>query len=175
MLARRLGSLISELKKRYSEILTTITCLKDTIARGTWLLAYGQSRRLAWNCNISTSANSNAGLRAPIGQGGLTGIDAKAGTLSTLGYLPLPVPFLDVYGRLGVARLHTTTTEVGPAPYLCPAIEGNSCLAPVSDISDWSTNLAYGAGVQGKIGSLAIRAEYERISSTGGNRSIRSL
>jgi opacity protein-like surface antigen len=117
----------------------------------------------------------NAGLRAPIGQGGLTGIDAKAGTLSALGYLPLPVPFLDVYGRLGVARLHTTTTEVGPAPYLCPAIEGNSCLAPVSDISDWSTNLAYGAGVQGKIGSLAIRAEYERISSSGENPSIASL
>jgi opacity protein-like surface antigen len=118
--------------------------------------------------------NLNAGLRVPIGQGGLTGIAAKAGTLSALGYLPLPVPFLDVYTRLGVARLHTTTTEVGPTPYLCPEFEGG-CSAPVSDISDWSTNLAYGAGVQGKIGPLAIRAEYERIAASAESPIIASL
>lgn len=41
--------------------------------------------------------------------------------------------------------------------------------------TDSSTNFAYGAGDQGKIGSLAIRAEYERISASGGNPDIVSL
>jgi opacity protein-like surface antigen len=117
----------------------------------------------------------SAGLKAPIGQGGLTEVAAKAGTLSALGYLPLPIPFLDIYGRIGVARLHTTTTEVGPTPFACPDIEPATCVTPVHDISEWSTNLAFGAGVQGKIGALVIRAEYERISASGENPSIASL
>ena len=107
------------------------------------------------------------------GLGGLSKVDAKATTLSALGYLPLPVPFLDIYGKLGVARLHETTTEVSPFPF-CPAA-GGPCVPSTSDLSDWSTNFAYGAGVQGKIGDLAIRAEYERISASGENPSIVSL
>jgi opacity protein-like surface antigen len=108
------------------------------------------------------------------GLGGLSKVDAKATTLSALGYLPLPVPFLDVYGKLGVARLHETTTEVSPFPF-CPAVAGSPCVPSTSNLSDWSTNFAYGAGVQGKIGALAIRAEYERISASGENPSIASL
>lgn len=107
------------------------------------------------------------------GQGGLTQADAKALTLFGLGYLPLPVPFLDVYGKLGIARLHTTSTEVGPAPY-CP-VGVIPCGPTTFNISDWNTNFAYGAGVQGKIGALAIRAEYERISASGGNPDLISL
>jgi opacity protein-like surface antigen len=115
--------------------------------------------------------NYSAGL-TNTGPGGLTEVDAKAVTLSALGYLPLPVPFLDIYGKAGVARLHVTTTEVPPVPY-CPDVSG--CFASTFNISDWSTNFAYGAGVQGKIGALGIRAEYERISASGENPSIASL
>jgi len=107
------------------------------------------------------------------GFGGLTRAGAKGLTLFGLGYLPLPVPFLDVYGKLGIARLHMTATEVSPTP-ACPA--GDAPCGPTTfNISDWSTNFAYGAGVQGKIGSLAIRAEYERISASGGNPDLISL
>ena len=42
-------------------------------------------------------------------------------------------------------------------------------------LADWSTNFAYGAGVQGKIGSLAIRAEYERIGGSSANPDLISL
>jgi opacity protein-like surface antigen len=109
---------------------------------------------------------------ASYGFGGLSQADAKALTLFGLGYLPLPVPFLDVYGKLGIARSHMTATEVSPSP-VCPL---NTPCGPASfNISDWSTNFAYGAGVQGKIGSLAIRAEYERISASGGNPDLFSL
>jgi hypothetical protein len=114
----------------------------------------------------------SAGL-SDTGLGGLSKGDQKAVTLFGLGYLPIPVPFLDVYGKLGIARLHTTTTEVSPIPF-CPA-GFTSCSPTTFNISDSSTNFAYGAGVQGKFGSLAIRAEYERISASGGNPDIFSL
>jgi opacity protein-like surface antigen len=105
--------------------------------------------------------------------GGLTQASAKAFTLFGLGYLPLPVPFLDIYGKVGIARLHTTTTEVSPAP-VCPVGFG-SCGPSTFNISDWSTDFAYGAGVQGRIGALAIRAEYERIGASSGNPDLVSL
>lgn len=49
--------------------------------------------------------------------------DAKTAALFALGYLPLPVPFLDIYGKLGVARLHSTTTV--SLPGLCPPGAGS--------------------------------------------------
>jgi hypothetical protein len=105
--------------------------------------------------------------------GGLSKADQKAVTLFGLGYLPLPVPFLDLYGKLGIARLHTTTTEVSPIP-LCPA--GFTACSPTTfKITDSSTNFAFGAGVQGKIGSLAIRAEYDRLTGSGESPDIFSL
>jgi hypothetical protein len=110
---------------------------------------------------------------AVAGLGGLTQSAAKAWALFGLGYLPLPVPFLDVYGKLGIARLHTTTSEVPPAP-LCPA-DDDACGSTAFAISDWSTHLAYGVGLQSKFGSLAIRAEYERISASGGDPDLVSL
>jgi hypothetical protein len=44
--------------------------------------------------------------------------DAKAEALFALGYLPLPVPFLDIYGKLDVARLRSKLAAVVPG--LCP-------------------------------------------------------
>lgn len=109
----------------------------------------------------------------PINSGAAAGASAKAITVFGLGYLPLPVPFLDLYGKLGIARLHSTSTAIGPIPY-CPAGIA-ACVTPVLSQSDWSTNFAYGSGVQGKIGALAVRAEYERIDASGGNPDILSL
>ncbi|MGB6310743.1 MAG: outer membrane beta-barrel protein [Steroidobacteraceae bacterium] len=116
--------------------------------------------------------NPSAGL-SNAALGGLSKADQKVAALFGLGYLPIPVPFLDVYGKLGIARLHTTTTEVSPIPF-CPA-GFTSCNPTTFNIADSSTNFAYGAGVQGKIGSLAIRAEYEGVSASGGNPYIFSL
>jgi hypothetical protein len=116
--------------------------------------------------NPSSAAANN-------GFGGISQSSATAWTLFGLGYLPLPVPFLDVYGKLGVAHLRTTGTEVPPVPD-CPA-GATACGAPPFAISDSTTNVAYGGGVQGKLGSLAIRAEYERIAASGGNPDLFSL
>ena len=109
---------------------------------------------------------------SPFGLGGLSRADQKAVALFGLGYLPL-TPLLDVYGKAGIARLRTTAAEVSPSPD-CPA-GSTSCGPTAFNISDRSTNFAWGLGVQGKIGALAIRAEYERISAGGGNPDILSL
>ena len=46
----------------------------------------------------------------------------KAAVLYGIGYLPLPLPFLDVYGKAGVARLQTDiTTYPIPGRWLLPA------------------------------------------------------
>ena len=103
------------------------------------------------------------------GPGALLAAGAKAVTVFGLGYLPLPVSFLDIYGKLGLARLRTTSTEISPTLYYlyCPAkdLDAGACGQVTSTQSEWSTNLAYGAGVQGKMGDLAVRAEYERINA----------
>lgn len=95
----------------------------------------------------------------------------KATVLYGVGYLPLPLPFLDVYGKLGVARLQNDiTTYVNPGAPTCPA--GSTCGSNNSysyrtDQTD--TRVAYGAGLQAKWQDFAFRAEYERISSQFGD------
>jgi len=92
----------------------------------------------------------------------------KAGVLSAVGYVPLP--FLDVFAKVGVARLETNLNN-----YLlgtCTGAEaGSNCVTPVlSRQHAWETKPAYGAGVQAHLfGALALRGEYERISSTYGD------
>jgi opacity protein-like surface antigen len=100
-------------------------------------------------------------------------VDAKATTLFGVGYLPLPIPFLDIYGKLGVARLQSNTTGVrnGCIPDT-PYCSGFG--APFRQDSS-STNFTYGAGVQTKFYDFAVRAEYERISASNGSPDILSL
>ncbi len=80
----------------------------------------------------------------------------KAAVLSAVGYLPLPLPFVDVFGKLGMARLETNLNTYNTASVLFR-----------QDARE--TKLAYGAGVQGRFLGLAVRGEYERISSTFGD------
>ena len=97
----------------------------------------------------------------------------SAAALFAIGYLPLPAPFLDLYGKLGVARLHTST-QVAYTPALCPV--NFNCSVPTTVGQTLSTtDLAYGVGVQARFASIGIRAEYERISASGGNPDLFSL
>ncbi len=85
----------------------------------------------------------------------------KATVLYGVGYLPLP--FLDVYGKLGVARLQINQTAYysvcqPPAAYGCSY-----------QLDQWNDKFAYGVGVQTHFRDFAFRAEYEGISSQYGN------
>jgi len=87
---------------------------------------------------------------------------SKAAAVFAVGYLPLPIPFLDFYGKAGVARLQQDTKSYYDG---CSLI---ACSAPGAyRVDSWSTNFAYGVGVQTKWLGLAVRAEYERIDTSG--------
>jgi opacity protein-like surface antigen len=79
--------------------------------------------------------------------------DAKALAGYAVGFLPIPVPYLDVYGKAGLARYK---------------LNGSFCVcggAPAQNFftaaSDNSTVFAWGAGVQAHIGIIGGRLEYE--------------
>jgi len=93
-----------------------------------------------------------------------------APALFAVGYLPLPLPFIDVFAKAGAARLATNVTDFvqqpcvagGPCPYFVPTDR--------HQVTD--TRLAYGAGVQSRLPfGLIVRGEYERISSQFGDPS----
>jgi opacity protein-like surface antigen len=79
-----------------------------------------------------------------------------------VGYLPVPLPILDIYGKVGLANVHRSLDNT-PSGFL-----------PVS-LSNSSTVFAYGAGVQLKFGAPAVRLEYEGFTTSGGDQSLFSL
>lgn len=74
------------------------------------------------------------------------GVSAEAKAIAgyVVGFLPLPLPLIDLYAKAGLARWET---------------EGR---ALDFDIDDDGTEFAYGVGAQVRLGSLAARLEYEQ-------------
>ena len=67
-----------------------------------------------------------------------------------------------------VARLHSEINGYETAN--CSPSTACSPNGTLYRNNQWNTDFAYGAGVQAKFGpGLAVRAEYERISQTGGD------
>ncbi len=93
---------------------------------------------------------------------------ATAGAGFAVGYLPLP-PYVDLFGKLGVARLETRYSYSGN--YLETYVNCATSCTPlgqfgfVQDHTD--TALAYGVGAQVHFGPFAARLEGERLSGTG--------
>jgi opacity protein-like surface antigen len=100
---------------------------------------------------------------------------SRAAALFGVGYLPLPLPYLDVFAKLGVAELKSRVSANGAAT--CP-LGTPPCLviriAPYANSSS-DTRVAYGTGVQVKIARFAARLEYERISASGGDPDLASF
>ncbi len=92
----------------------------------------------------------------------------KATILYGVGYLPLPLPFLDVYGKVGVARLQTDNIYYS-ATAGCAVTPGATCAGTESRFDQQNTHAAYGVGIQAKYQDFALRGEYERISSSFGD------
>ena len=88
----------------------------------------------------------------------------KATVLYGVGYLPLP--FIDVYGKLGAARLQTDITSFSYPP----GYQNCGTCTPIPYRIDQSDNkFAYGVGVQTHFQDFTFRAEYEGINSQYGN------
>jgi len=93
----------------------------------------------------------------------------RAGALFAIGYLPIPLPYLDIYGKAGAARLKTTVNTVVLG---CdPSIQDCTGVVPsVYRHDQTDTKFAYGVGVQSRFPfGITLRGEYERISSSFGD------
>jgi opacity protein-like surface antigen len=89
----------------------------------------------------------------------------RAPVLFGVGYLPIPLPFLDVYAKAGVARLKMDLEQFSSDCSTSPCT-----LVPLGRSAITQTKFAYGVGVQYKLPFyLTVRAEYERISSPFGD------
>jgi len=85
-------------------------------------------------------------------------------------YLPLPVPFFDVFAKAGLANVQQQATV-----RLTPGV-GTCALGIACDgFSRSESEFAWGAGAQVKSGSLAVRAEYEQFRAPGGNLNFASV
>jgi hypothetical protein len=106
---------------------------------------------LAFEANYVDFGNievSSSGATVPSGEFELTGFDVFA-----VGFLS--APFIDVFGKVGAIRWDSDSAVTGGL--------GNVDFRS----SDSGTDLAYGAGVQARLGSLAARLEYERFEVDG--------
>lgn len=86
------------------------------------------------------------------GEGGVVHLDNKAFAGYAVGFVPIPVPNLDVFGKIGLARWSSS---------------GSSVSSPTSgffSISNNSTEFAWGIGGQYRFGQLAARLEFENFS-----------
>ena len=91
-------------------------------------------------------------------------VESKAPVLFGILYLPLPLPRIDVYAKAGLARLQTSASaEVVP------------CIPCTTQSTQTTNYFAYGAGVQVRISSFAVRAEYEAIDASSGSPALLSL
>lgn len=91
-----------------------------------------------------------------------THLSYKAFTGYAVGYLPIPVPYLDVFGKVGLARW----TSSGSSLVGSDAV-GQSGLF---SLSDNGTQFAWGVGGQVHVGNFGGRLEFENFSirNTGG-------
>lgn len=106
------------------------------------------------------------------GLGQETNGDVSMKGAAAFGVLYLPVPLINIFFKAGVARLQSALHGTGNAAVVCP--DGILCPGAIVpnyqfELDRTNTGFAAGAGAQYKIGSWAVRAEYERFNAAGGN------
>lgn len=81
----------------------------------------------------------------------------------------LPVPLLDVYGKVGTARVQThTTATVGCGVAAC--VGGSNQVVTTGSRAE--TGLAWGAGLGAKLGPVSVRGEYLRLAALSAHPSL---
>jgi hypothetical protein len=89
---------------------------------------------------------------------------------AAFGILYLPVPIVDVYMKVGVARLESTVNGSICTPCAC---ELQICLHSFH-LKGTNTSGAAGVGIQYRFGAWGVRAEYERFNAAGSNPGLLS-
>ncbi len=99
-------------------------------------------------------------------------VTLKGAAAFGVGYLPLPIGALFV--KAGLARLQSTVN--GEYVVATPICDPGPCPGPsLFSLSRTDTSFAAGGGIQFKVLSWAIRAEYEHFHAAGGNPGLVSV
>jgi hypothetical protein len=113
------------------------------------------------------------GNRSGFGSGGpvagrpfVTSAQASQKGEAAFAMLCLPVPVIDAYIKGGLSRI---TTDMSVS-YQINGSAGYTAYRSLTDVG-----VAYGAGLQWKLGSWAVRGEYERFDAAGANPSLLSI
>jgi opacity protein-like surface antigen len=109
------------------------------------------------------------------GSVGNTQVSTKAHATSVyaVGYLPVPEPWLDIYGKVGAARVQADTNGSN-TPGGCP-VSLAPCGPNYFSTDTTSTKFAWGAGAEFKFGLPGLRVEYERLNGPQGEDALLSL
>lgn len=87
-----------------------------------------------------------------------------------LGYLPLPLPYLDIYGKAGLSNVQQRATVRLASGFGTCAI-GVGC----DGFNRTESEFAWGAGSQIKSGAFAVRLDFEQLRASGGNLNFSSV
>jgi opacity protein-like surface antigen len=99
--------------------------------------------------------------------------DVRMKGSAAFGILYLPVPVVDIYLKGGLSRIQTSANVTGIQLGLGACAFGfTDCGHITTHNSATDTHFAAGAGAQFKLGSWALRAEYQRFTAAGENPSL---
>jgi hypothetical protein len=150
-----------------SSLLNSICC--NTTVNGTAALS---RNHFAFKALLGTHPVSLFGAEAayvdlgsPHGTLGGNPATAKISGETLFGLLYLPTPVIDTFLKAGAARLRSQIS--GDAIQITIDCFPGLCTPPkvLFRQERTDTEFAFGAGIQHKIGSLAVRAEFERFSA----------
>jgi opacity protein-like surface antigen len=96
-----------------------------------------------------------------------THADASAWTAYAVGFLPIPLPVVDFYGKAGIARW-----KLNSSLSFTSYIPGNSF---ADSTSSTGTDFAWGIGVQAHISIVGARLEYEQFNVNSNAAKVASL
>jgi hypothetical protein len=106
----------------------------------------------------------------------LSAADVRMKGAAAFGILYLPVRVVDVYVKAGLSRIQTTANVAGVRLGVAScAFNAPNCALFTAHGSTTDTHVAVGAGAQLKLGSWALRAEYERFDAAGGNPGLATV
>jgi opacity protein-like surface antigen len=95
--------------------------------------------------------------------------NSKATAAYVLGYLPVPLPWIDIYGKVGAARVKADTNA-----YTNPGYASCGLCTP-SSFDSSKNSVAWGAGLQFKLDRWAARLDFERFDGPQGNPELVSV
>ena len=104
---------------------------------------------------------------------GTTRVSTRAHATSAyaLGYLPIPLPWLGLYGKAGATRV---TADTNGSNSGC-LVASPQCGPTYFTTDTTSTKFAWGAGAEFKLGLPGFRVEYERLNGPQGDNALLSV